>query len=271
MFSPLITADDGDPNFPSAPSYSTLTYWTWQNPNKSIFGCTAFNSKDESLLVGTEFSYRAGNKKEAEIACNNWRITAHQIISGKGIKNKKNSENSMIAISENQNIPIEYLLFKSAKGDYYGWYISQIQRTNLFSGNFNYFSEGTFGPPLSSLPREGTATYTVLLGYGTSSYKPNMSVVNVDFAKSELRIAAIFKDATGYIRQVATKGPISFDPETGFFTGKMITTHRPPSGRIEEEAYISGGLGGAGAEIIYASYHAGTSSAGIDFIIGSKD
>jgi hypothetical protein len=255
-----------DPSFRLPPKIGASSGSSWNDPKETIFFCFGVSENNKAQLHGTEFSYRSKDQKSATGACNNLILISHSIISGSKLKNKKWNEGKVTQYWSGvvDKDPVNYLLLNTADNKKYGWYVTN-------SSNNNFFSEGTFGPPLSNLPKSGIASYQGVIGYSNQLFAKNINVANINFSKNEIEIMANFVGYDGFKRKVESIGPIKFNAENGTFIGKVTSTTYAPGAPYKSSGMINGFVGGANAEVLHASINIGSAfKGGIDFVLGKK-
>jgi hypothetical protein len=242
-----------EPNF-KIPLKSGGIVFTWSQPeNRTLFACGGADSTQKEIIRGFTFTFRAGSPKSIEPACNYWANSVARIISGKDIKDKKwNPEVSydqgghysaieVITLEGDViNSPIYYRNYLSSSGSRYGSYLSSIRQKKLLSADINYFSQGVFGPPLKNIPKDGSATYSVLLS--SSPYTKRLSAVQINFSKAELTVAGQFVEEGNGV-QLYTTEPIKINDD-GSFMGEIALSLRNSALASNVKAYLAGFLGG---------------------------
>lgn len=261
-----LAAANEDPSYKLPPQNAAAPGSSWTDPKETIFFCFGLSESNKAQLHGTEFSYRSSDQKSAGGACNNLILISHSIISGNKLKNKKLNDGQVTqywsAIVDKD--PVDYLLFSTADNKRYGWYVTK-------SANNNFFSEGTFGPPLSGLPKTGIVTYVGVMGYSNQIFIKDTNVATINFSKSEIEIMANFVGYDGFKRRIESTEPMKISAENGAFIGKVTATTYVPGSTQKYSGFINGFVGGTNAEVLHASINTGSAfKSGIDFVLGKK-
>lgn len=270
-----------EPNF-KIPLKSGGIVFTWNQPeNRTVFACGGADSAQKEIIRGLTFTYRVGSPQSIEPACNYWANSVARVISGKGIKDKQwNPDVSydqgghylameVITLEDNViNSPIYYRNYLSSSGARYGSYLSSIRKKNLLSADTNYFSQGVFGPPLKNMPKDGSASYNVLVNPGLYATK-RLPAVLINFSKAELTVTGQFIEQGNGVA-LYTNEPIKINGD-GTFEGEIALSLRNSMQTSNIKAYLAGFLGGENGEIIYASLVPGSSQLGTGFILGEKE
>ena len=244
------------------PRYKSGMLYFWNNPEELISYCYRMTKDNKQLLKGTEFSFRMNSKENVNSACLNWLSFTESILNGAKLSEKRYNQNIFGSTwdAKADGVPIKYSLL-SSKSAVLGWY---------FARGKGVFSEGTFGSPLGKMPDEGVGVFRGQVGYGTSSFKVSVEFAKVDYGRKEIFIKANFAGGGGG-KALYNLSAIKFNPNTGYFNGKVGSNSVVAGGRVlYYKGIIAGFLGGKNGDIIHATYHTGSSAGGVDFVLGQR-
>ena len=243
------------------PIYSYGWGWAWSDRQELMSFCKGKNEQDTILLTGTEFSFRVANAEDNDAACNNWAVFTQAVVTGNGLANKRWMEGRVYSYwtANIGGVPVDFS-FLNSKTAVLGWYHS-VQGES-------YYSEGTFGSPLGTMPNAGIGTFAGHVGYSNFAFKTNEQFARVDYARNKIQIQAGFPGMGGF--RTLRSGQLDFNPENGYFTGEVVSGGGNAVG-MTYTGYIMGYIGGANGETIHATVHTGSNyKTGIDFVLGQR-
>lgn len=241
------------------PKYNYGWEWSWKDPEELMSWCTGFN--EQEYIQGTEFSFRDTNKEDNSAACNNWAWFTQRVVTGNGLANKRWIEGREYSYwtADIDGLPVDFT-FLNSETEVLGWYHS-VQGES-------YYSEGTFGSPLGTMPKEGVGNFAGHVGYGNFAFKTNVQFARVDYARNKIQIQASFSGMGDF--RTLSSGQLDFNPETGYFTGDVTSGGGNAVG-MTYTGKILGFIGGADGETIHATVHTGSNyKTGIDFVLGQR-